>query len=36
MIDKVNGIPDDWMSSVARVFAISLMCYNLEQLRSLV
>lgn len=28
----VNRVPDNWMSPVARTFAIALMCYNFEQL----
>ena len=28
----VNRVPDNWMSPVARAFAIALMCYNFEQL----
>lgn len=31
----VNRIPDDWMSSSAREFAIALMCYNFQQLQEL-
>ena len=31
--DVVNGVPDVWMSSSARAFAIELTRYNLEQLR---
>ena len=31
----VNRIPADWMSSPAREFAHSLLCYNLAQLREL-
>ena len=30
--DLVNRVPDDWMSPLARKFAIALMCYNLERL----
>ena len=36
MIDIVNRVPDDWMTSAAREFAIALMCYNLEQLGELI
>lgn len=32
----VDRIPDDWMSAPARTFAVALLCYNLNELRSLV
>ena len=35
MQDIVNRVPDDWMSSPAREFAIALLCYNFEQLQEL-
>lgn len=31
--DCVNGVPSDWMTPVAREFAIALMCYNHERLQ---
>ncbi len=33
--DCVNGVPSDWMTPVAREFAIALMCYNRERLQEL-
>ena len=30
--ESVNRIPDGWMTSSARKFAIALLCYNLQQL----
>ena len=35
MKDIVNRVPDDWMSPLARKFAIALMCYNFGQLQEL-
>ncbi len=35
MEEIVNRIPDNWMSSSAREFAIALMCYNSQQLQEL-
>ena len=32
----VNRVPEYWMSSSARLFAIALVCYNLRQLQGLV
>ena len=32
----VDRIPDDWMSAPARTFAVTLLCYNLNELRNLV
>ena len=32
----VNRVPDNWMSPAARTFAITLMCYNFEQLRGMI
>ncbi len=29
----VERVPTDWMSELARTFAVELMCYNLDQLR---
>ena len=31
----VNGVPSDWMTPLAREFAITLMCYNRERLEEL-
>ena len=33
--DVVHRVPKDWMSSLARDFALALMCYTLEELRKL-
>ncbi len=33
--DVVGRVPSDWMSPSARKFTVALMCYNLEQLRTL-
>ena len=35
MKDIVNRIPDGWISSFARKFAVDLLCYNFEQLQEL-
>lgn len=35
VIEIVNRVPDDWMSPSARAFAISLICYNRNQLMEL-
>ena len=35
MDNLVNRVPDDWISPSARTFAITLMCYNFEQLQEL-
>jgi hypothetical protein len=32
----VERVPEGWMSTVARSFAVELMCYNLKQLKKLV
>ena len=32
----VSRVPDNWMSPVARTFAIALMCYNFEQLGGMI
>ena len=34
--DLVDRVPDDWMTPSARAFAITLMCYNLDQLGELI
>ena len=34
--DLVNRIPNDWISPLAKRFAIELMCYNCEQLQELI
>ncbi|MGH9429309.1 MAG: HipA domain-containing protein [Terriglobia bacterium] len=31
----VNRVPDDWMTAMARQFAIELMCYSLRELREI-
>ena len=31
----VRRVPTDWMSELARDFAVELMCYTLEQLRKI-
>jgi hypothetical protein len=31
----VERVPTDWMSPLAREFAVALMCYNLEELRKI-
>ncbi len=31
----VNRVPEDWMTPHARKFAVELMCYNLQELRSI-
>ena len=33
--DIVHRVPEDWMSPLARDFALALMCYTLEELRKL-
>ncbi len=33
--DLVDGVPSDWMTPVAREFAIALMCYNQKRLQEL-
>lgn len=35
MKNIVNRVPDDWISSTAREFAIALLCYNFQQLKEL-
>lgn len=34
--DLVDRVPDDWMTPSARAFAVTLMCYNLDQLGELI
>ena len=31
----VNRVPENWMTTHARRFAVELMCYNLQKLRSI-
>jgi len=31
----VNRVPDDWMTPVARQFAVELMCYSLKELQEI-
>jgi hypothetical protein len=33
--DIIARVPSDWMSGLAREFALNLICYNLEQLKGL-
>jgi hypothetical protein len=33
--DIVWRVPEEWMSELARTFAVELMCYNLDQLRKI-
>ena len=35
MEDIVYRIPDGWISSIARKFAVALLCYNFKQLQEL-
>ena len=32
----IKMVPDDWMSPLARQFALELMCYNMEELGKIV
>jgi hypothetical protein len=35
-VERIVGrVPTSWMSDVARLFAIELMCYNLKQLKAI-
>jgi hypothetical protein len=31
----VTRVPEDWMSELARDFAVTLMCYTLDQLKKI-
>ncbi len=33
--DVIAAVPDDWMTQIAREFALALMCYNAQELRKL-
>ncbi len=35
LTEIVTRVPNEWMSEIARTFALRLMCYNLEQLRKI-